>query len=109
MCQYHKFILVFFICKSNSPSSGCLRLLQQSGNELKPYALLDEQGRSSQIVRCAALNPHDGSMISGGEDGIINVWRRSGDKEQVSSAPAADSKVKVEKKSKKHGKKPYLK
>lgn len=43
--------------------------------QLEPYAILfDERGGNSQTVRCATFNQTDGQIVTGGEDGIINVW-----------------------------------
>ena len=42
-------------------------------NELEPYAILADNNKS-QFVRCAVCNTADGTVISAGEDGIINVW-----------------------------------
>ena len=46
------------------------------GAKLEPYAILDDdKGKNSQIVRCAKLNEADETILSAGEDGVINVWR----------------------------------
>jgi len=62
---------------SSTPNRGCLRLLRLEKNELVPYAILDDdKGTNSQLVRCAQLDVSDGTVVSAGEDGIINVWKR---------------------------------
>ncbi|KAI9551514.1 hypothetical protein GHT06_021847 [Daphnia sinensis] len=66
---------------SNTPNRGCLRMLKMSQDVLEPYAILfDEKGGNSQTIRGAAFNPASGQVVSGGEDGIINVWMPGEDK-----------------------------
>jgi len=61
---------------SSTPNRGCLRVLKLHGAKLEPYAILDDdKGKNSQIVRCAKLNEADETILSAGEDGVINVWR----------------------------------
>lgn len=54
--------------------------------KLEPHAILyDKNGANSQVVRCATFNPLNGTVVSGGEDGIINVWSQ-GIEKPISSA-----------------------
>lgn len=87
-------------------------MLKMSEGVLEPFAILfDEKGGNSQTIRGAAFNQVSGQVVSGGEDGIINVWM-PGEVKQVSSNNTR--KVKTEVLSKKFGgahgsKKPYSK
>ena len=77
---------------------------------LEPYAILyDKEGaNNSQVVRCAIYNSLDGTVITGGEDGIINVWKKGEEEKQTS---AINSMVDVPSRkaasSRKSSKKPY--
>ena len=85
-------------------------MLKIRDGKLEPYAILyDEKGGNSQIIRGAVFNQANGQVISGGEDGIINVWMPGEDKPVTSRSTG---KFKVEfltKKSVSPSKKPYSK
>lgn len=60
---------------------GCLRMLTMRDDKLEPYAILyDKKGGNSQLIRGAVFNQANGQVVSGGEDGIINVWMPGEDK-----------------------------
>lgn len=90
---------------------GCLRILKVRDGSLEPHAILyDKEGaNNSQVVRCAVYNPVDGTVISGGEDGIINVWKRGEERNQTSAInPLVDVPSRKSANSRKNSKnKPY--
>ena len=89
---------------------GCLRLLKLRGSKLEPYAILDDdKGKNSQIVRCAKMNVADETILSAGEDGIINIWK-PGCETPVSTKKTNESvQLSKTKTSTSRSKKPYSK
>lgn len=87
-------------------------MLKMSNGALEPYAILfDEKGGNSQTIRGAVFDQASGQVVTGGEDGIINVWMPGEDKPQISNKTR---KVKADVSTKKSGvahssKKPYSK
>ncbi|XP_046387163.1 WD repeat-containing protein 89 isoform X2 [Ischnura elegans] len=54
--------------------SGCLRLLHLRNGRLSPWAILNA---SSQVVRCCWGDQKRGLLATGGEDGLLTIWKRS--------------------------------
>ena len=85
-------------------------MLKMRDGKLEPYAILyDEKGGNSQMIRSAMFNQANGQIVSGGEDGIINVWMPGEDKPVTSGITR---KIKTEssvKKAVSPSKKPYSK
>lgn len=82
-------------------------MLKIKDGELQPYAILyDNKGGNSQMVRGAALNPSTGQIVTGGEDGIINVWMQGEEKPLSGSNPMVEIPTK---KAHKNRSKPYAK
>lgn len=69
--------------------------------------LYDQKGSNSQIVRCASFNATNGQIVSGGEDGILNVWLPGEGKEVTSNNPMVD--IPTRKTHKQRSNKPYSK
>lgn len=78
--------------------------------ELKPYAILyDNKGGNSQTIRSAAFNRTSGQIITGGEDGIINIWMPGEDKPISVTNPMVEIPSKKAQKNRSTAKKPYAK
>jgi len=95
---------------SSTPNRGCLRVLKLHGSKLEPYAILDDdKGTNSQIVRCAQLNVADGTILSAGEDGIINVWKPGHETPVTTKKTNESVQFSTTKASTSRSKKPYSK
>ncbi|XP_071445469.1 WD repeat-containing protein 89 [Hetaerina americana] len=62
-----------------SLKSECLRILSLRDGELQPWAGLKG---SNQVVRCCWGEPKSGLLATGGEGGMLSLWRREGRDEQ---------------------------
>ena len=74
---------VSVLCGSRDVSSPCLRLLDLTDTgHLEPWAELVRPGTS---VRCSVLleTEDSTSYITGGEDGVVRLWRRSSEESEV--------------------------
>lgn len=83
---------------------GCLRLLRLDGDRLEPHALLDDSEVSQQLVRASAFSPESGELVTGGEGGMLTLWRPGA---RPSSSLRQDAKAPTHKQRGKHKQKPY--
>ena len=92
---------LLLLAGSSYAKSPCLRLAEVSKKgKLKPYANLAKP-KTTLITRCSVFTPASGEIVTGGEDGIICVWRPAGAADQGETTPAAaGGKIKKGKKSK---------
>ncbi len=80
--------------------------------KLEPFAILyDEKGGNSQMIRGATLNQINGQIVTGGEDGIINVWIPGEEKHSFASNPMVEVPTKKAHKDRanERARKPYAK
>ena len=79
---------VSVLAGSRDVTSPCLRLLTLSDNgKLEAAAELARPGPS---VRCSILleaETEDTSYLTGGEDGVLRLWRRSGGQSEAGERP----------------------
>ena len=92
---------------SSDETAPCLRLSQLKKSRLKSYADLGKHCEPKWLVpmtRCASYDTTSGCLFTGGEDGVICLWRPG--KRGVVMAGGEHSGGKM-KKSKKGTSKPY--
>lgn len=78
--------------------------------ELQPYSILyDDKGGNSQTIRGAVLNQTTGQIVTGGEDGIINVWMPGKEKPLSGANPMVEIPTKKAHKNRSNARKPYAK
>ncbi|XP_043194291.1 WD repeat-containing protein 89-like isoform X2 [Amphibalanus amphitrite] len=83
---------------------GCLRLLRIDGDRLTPHALLEDSEVTQQLVRASAFSPATGELVTGGEGGMLTLWRPGA---RPSSSQRRDAKAPTHKQRGKHKQKPY--
>ena len=86
-------------------------MLKVRKGKLEPYAILyDGKGGNSQIIRGATLNQSNGQILTGGEDGIINVWIPGEEKSSnASNSSMVEIPTKKAHKNRANARKPYAK
>lgn len=79
-------------------------------SQLEPYAILyDNKGGNSQTIRGAKLNQRNGQIVTGGEDGIINVWMPGVGSTSTQSNPMVELPSRQAQKKRANARKPYMK
>ena len=86
------------IAGSSCSSGPCLRLARIKNKKVKPLSMLGGEG---SVVRCS-LALEAGGYVTGGEDGIVAVWREGEGKNESEQKGG-----KISKRSKKSREKPY--
>merc|ERR1712080_514825 len=84
---------------SHSTKNGCLRLLKLHNGQLEGFAMFDNVSQCHKVVRSSCYIPQSDTLITGGESGIIHVWKQQ-------AVPESPHKFK-EKKKKRKADKPY--